>query len=68
MAVVDHSLVYQARKFINGANVHCVKTWILCYELAEPHSAAWRQYEKLLREFVTANNLQAPYRGRCRTA
>jgi hypothetical protein len=50
MTGIDHSLVYNARKFITGANAHSVKTWIFCYE----NLPAGRrdQYEKLLREFV----------------
>ena len=49
---LDHSLLYQARKFITAANVHCVKTWIFCYETSAPHSEHRQRYEKLLREFV----------------
>lgn len=49
---LDHSLIYQARKFITGANVHDVKTWILCYETSLPDSPNRTRYEKLLREFV----------------
>ena len=54
---LDHSLIYQARKFITGANVHYVKTWIFCYETSEPESEGRRRYEKLLREFVATRNL-----------
>ena len=32
MTGIDHSLVYNARKFITGANAHSVRTWIFCYE------------------------------------
>ena len=49
---LDHCLIYQARKFITGANVHDVKTWIFCYETSLPDSPNRTRYEKLLREFV----------------
>ena len=54
MTGIDQSLVYNARKFITGANAHSVKTWIFCYEnlpagLRDP-------YETLLREFVATHN------------
>ena len=57
MADVDHLLIYQTRKFINGANVHRIKTWIFCYETLQPSSVRREQYEKLLREFVRSNQL-----------
>jgi hypothetical protein len=53
---LDRSLLYQARKFITGANVHHVKTWIFCYQISAPHSELRRQYERLLREFVVSQN------------
>jgi hypothetical protein len=55
MTGIDHSLVYNARKFITGANAHSVRTWIFCYE----NLPAGRRdlYEKLLREFVASHNL-----------
>ena len=54
MTGIDHSLLYNARKFITGANAHSVKTWMFCYE----NLPAGRRdvYEKLLREFVAAHN------------
>ena len=54
MTGIDHSLVYNARKFITGANAHVVGTWIFCYE----NSPVGRRdhYEKLLREFVATHN------------
>src|SRR5262245_4847944 len=54
---LDHSLLYQARKFITAANVHYLKTWIFCYETAAPESPRRERYEKRLREFVAAKNL-----------
>jgi hypothetical protein len=57
MPKVDNFLAYQARKFITGANVHYVKTWIFCYETSVPGSARRERYEKLLRDFVTSNAL-----------
>jgi hypothetical protein len=54
MTDIDHSLVYNVRKFITGANAHSVRTWIFCYE----NLPAGRRdlYEKLLREFVATHN------------
>ena len=54
---LDHSLIYQARKFVDGANLHYVNTWIFCYETSEPQSARRDRYGKLLREFVASRNL-----------
>jgi len=34
----DRDLVSQAQRFIDGANVHYVKTWIYCYEVSLPNS------------------------------
>jgi hypothetical protein len=60
MSGLDHSLIYDARKFINGANVHYVGTWILCYEISTPDSAVSQRYEALLRDFVaTKKRMQA---------
>ena len=53
----DHSLLYQARKFVTAENVHYVKTWIFCYETAVPDSACQKGYEELLRNFVAKKNL-----------
>jgi hypothetical protein len=60
MGHLDHSLIYRARKFINAATVHRVKTWIFCYETAQPDSPQQRRYERLLREFVAWNASLAP--------
>jgi len=57
MSGIDHSLIYQARKFMTGENVHQVKTWIFCYETSEPGSVRSRCYETLLREFVASHTL-----------
>jgi hypothetical protein len=57
MPELDHSLIYQARKFITGANVHYVKTWIFCYETSQPQTSTRGRYESLLRIFVASNNL-----------
>lgn len=48
---VNHHLVEQARRFITGANVHMVGTWILCYEICAK-DARRQIYEDLLRNFV----------------
>ena len=57
MTGLDHSLIYEARKFITGANVHDVKTWIFCYENSPSDSNGHERYEKLLREFVATKRL-----------
>jgi hypothetical protein len=49
---IDVDLIEQARRFITGANVHLIKTWLFCYETSSPESAPRRRYERLLREFV----------------
>ena len=54
---VDRDLISQARRFINGANVHYVKTWIYCYELSLPNSPRRQRYEALLRDFVKSKTL-----------
>jgi hypothetical protein len=51
---IDHSLIHQARKYVTGANVHSVKTWIFCYETSAPDSARRLRYERLLRDFVAS--------------
>jgi hypothetical protein len=56
MTSIDHSLIYQARKFINAANVHCVNTWLFCYQRL-PDVSRRKRYEELLRDFVAAQNL-----------
>jgi hypothetical protein len=58
MSRLDHSLIHDARKFINGANVHNVRTWIFCYEISEPNSSERERYKKLLREFVGTERLE----------
>jgi hypothetical protein len=72
MSGLDHSLLYQARKFITAANVHYVNTWILCYETSNPGSSRRNRYERLLREFVAtrALNLVAQLQAKqlCRQA
>jgi hypothetical protein len=57
MTGLDHSLIYEARKFITGENVHDVRTWIFCYETSVPHSRHHARYEKLLRAFVATKRL-----------
>ena len=62
MSDLDHSLLCQARKFVTGANVHYVKTWIFCYETSAPDSPRRQRYDKLLREFVAEKNLSLAVR------
>jgi hypothetical protein len=56
MTSIDHSLIYQARKFINATNVHCVNTWLFCYQ-SSPDASRRKRYEELLRDFVATKNL-----------
>jgi hypothetical protein len=55
MAEIDRSLVFEARKFTTGANVHLIKTWIFCYETSRPDTPQRGRYEKLLRKFVASS-------------
>jgi len=57
MNAPDHALLYEARRFITGANAHRVKTWIFCYETSTPDSAHYKRYEQLIREFVNTKKL-----------
>ena len=57
MSGLDRSLIYQARKFINGENVHRINTWIFCYETSVPDSLRRKRYEALLRDFVATKNV-----------
>ena len=52
---VDRELIATAQRLINGANVHCVNTWIFCYELS-PDPLRRAKYESLLRDFVNSNS------------
>jgi hypothetical protein len=52
---IDRELIATARRFINGANVHNVNTWIFCYQASVLDSRRHASYETLLRDFVTSN-------------
>jgi len=52
----DHSLIHAARTFITGDNVHCINTWLFCYEHTRDEGTR-AHYEKLLRKFVAAKRL-----------
>jgi hypothetical protein len=54
MAHPDLSLVYRVSQFINGANVHTVRTLLFLYEHAEPESPERGKYELVLRKFVAS--------------
>ena len=54
MTAIDHTLLFQARKLMNGANAHRIKTLIFCYEASLPDSDMRKHYERLLRKFVAA--------------
>jgi hypothetical protein len=64
----DHSLIYQARKFITAENVHRVNTWIFCYESSPQKSSRQMRYERLLREFVATRNLMLGLRIQAKVA
>jgi hypothetical protein len=53
---LDCGLVGDARRFITGANVHAVKTWIYCYEMSAPGTTRRKRYEDLLRDFVSSRS------------
>lgn len=67
MNSIDHTLIYQARKFIDGANVHCVNTWLFCYQRL-PDVSHRKRYEELLRDFVAAQNLTLAARMQAKQA
>jgi len=62
MADVDFALLRLAEKFITGANVHCVTTWIFCYKTSAPGSDWHSRYEQLLRDFVISRTATAAAR------
>jgi hypothetical protein len=68
MSGLDHPLIYEARKFIDGANFHRVNTWIFCYETSEPNSVRRERYEVLLREFVATKRIVAAGRAQAAIA
>jgi hypothetical protein len=53
---VDRDLITQSRRFITGANVHTINTWLYCYQLS-PDPARRSLYEALLRDFVNSKTL-----------
>ena len=68
MSGIDHSLLYEARKFTTAANVHYVKPWIFCYETSEPDSPRRKRFEQLLREFVATKRLTLGIRMQAKVA
>jgi hypothetical protein len=54
---VDRELIATAQRLINGANVHCVNTWIFCYHLSAADSPLRARYENLLRDFIRSSRL-----------
>jgi hypothetical protein len=50
----DQTLLYRVRQFINGANVHSVRTLIFLYEHSKPESPDSGKYELVLRKFVAS--------------
>lgn len=53
-SAVDYDLIAEARRYITGANIHFVKTWIFCYEISPPGTSRRLRYETLLQNFVSA--------------
>jgi hypothetical protein len=53
---IDHALLHQVRRFITGANIHAVKTWLFAYETSQPGSSTRTKYERKLRGFVADQN------------
>ena len=65
---LDLNLIVCARRFVDGANVHYVNTWIFCYQMSQPDSPRRRRYETLLREFVSTRELLKATRRRVEAA
>ena len=69
MVLLDHSLIYGARRIMTGANIHQVGTLVFCYEQAvalhnggyKGHRNYQRKHEDLLRQYV-ADTLPAVLR------
>src|SRR5262245_12710309 len=49
---IDHALVHSVEQLFNGANVHVLRTVLICYEKSKPGSKRQQRYEELLRTFV----------------
>src|SRR5689334_2171602 len=54
MARVDHTLIYQVCRLIDGANTHAINTCLYWYEKAT-NATMRARYEKTLRGFVAAS-------------
>lgn len=57
MTGIDHALVRQVQKLIDGSNVHCIEAWLFVYETAPPESEKRIMYERYLREFVSSHTI-----------
>ena len=64
---LDRTLISDARRFITGANVHYINTWIYCYEMSDPGSPRSARYEALLRDFVFWKQVLDKLRDRVET-
>jgi hypothetical protein len=51
---IDRNLVRDAERLMTGANVHTIRTLILCYELSVSNSTRLR-YKRLLTQFVCSS-------------
>jgi len=70
MAELDHTLIQEARKFLDGANVHDLTTWISLYETSQPNTIRRDRFEQVLRIFVATSRLGnlRPRESGCRNA
>jgi hypothetical protein len=57
MTGLDQELISHARRYITGANVHRVKTWIFCYETSLSGTVRRARCEGLLRDFVSSQRV-----------
>jgi hypothetical protein len=55
--MLDHALLHRARRSVDGANAHFLKTLIFCYETAETRSPQKRRYELALRQYIVSTDL-----------
>src|SRR5262249_27548175 len=49
---IDRNLIRDAERLMTGANVHTIRTLILCYELSVSNPTRHSRYKRLLTQFV----------------
>lgn len=64
---LDGNIVFRAKRYMHGANIHCVSTMIACYKNShwlgenlgwnERRIEAFQEYEKRLVKFIYENDL-----------